>query len=183
MHTSVVPVVRTLVRTRGCVRRMYVRTYYVRTRVRTKMVHVYVYTRVPVHGTKRCTNITLLPPRYLKNGLKYKHSGATGKLVDVASYRKNHGILRFQIDSDVCSADLHNNPRKHVGLRAPAPASPLLGRSQWSSAPAGSTGGRPGWAPARTYHTNWYHSYTCTNITLSQKRLEIQALRCNGDTS
>ncbi len=27
----------------------------------------------------------------------------------------------------------------------------------------------------------WY--YTCTNITLSQKRLEIQALRCNGNTS
>ncbi len=28
-----------------------------------------------------------------------------------------------------------------------------------------------------------YQWYTCTNITLSQKRLEIQALRCNGDTS
>ena len=26
-------------------------------------------------------------------------------------------------------------------------------------------------------------SYTCTNLTLSQTRLEIQALRCNGDTS
>ncbi len=27
------------------------------------------------------------------------------------------------------------------------------------------------------------HVYNmCTNITLSQKRLEIQALRCNGDT-
>ncbi len=25
--------------------------------------------------------------------------------------------------------------------------------------------------------------YTCTNITLSQKQLEMQALRCNGDTS
>ncbi len=32
------------------------------------------------------------------------------------------------------------------------------------------------------YHV--YHgTYTCTNITLSQKRLEIQALRGNGDTS
>ncbi len=26
--------------------------------------------------------------------------------------------LRFQLDSDVCSADLHHNPRKHVGLHA-----------------------------------------------------------------
>jgi hypothetical protein len=25
-------------------------------------------------------------------------------------------------------------------------------------------------------------TYTCTNTTLSQKQLEIQALRCNGDT-
>ncbi len=25
--------------------------------------------------------------------------------------------LQFQLDSDVCSADLHHNPRKHVGLR------------------------------------------------------------------
>ena len=29
----------------------------------------------------------------------------------------------------------------------------------------------------------WYQWYTCTNIALSHKRLEIQALRCNGDTS
>ncbi len=34
----------------------------------------------------------------------------------------------------------------------------------------------------RTYHgarVPWYQWYTCTNITLSQKQLEIQALRCN----
>ncbi len=29
---------------------------------------------------------------------------------------RHHGILRFQLDSDVCSADLHHNPRKHVSL-------------------------------------------------------------------
>jgi hypothetical protein len=36
------------------------------------------------------------------------------------SHRRHHGILqlRFQLDSDVCSADLHHNPRKHVGLHA-----------------------------------------------------------------
>jgi hypothetical protein len=33
-------------------------------------------------------------------------------------HRRHHGILRFQLDSDVCSADLHHNPRKHVGLHA-----------------------------------------------------------------
>jgi hypothetical protein len=52
---------------------------------------------------------------YLKNDLKYKHSGATGKLASGrCQHRRHHGILRFQLDSDVCSADLHHNPRKHV---------------------------------------------------------------------
>ncbi len=61
----------------------------------------------------------------LKNNLKYKHSGATGTLVGVVSIEGitvhvYHGKLqlRFQLDSDVCSADLHHNPRKHVGLHA-----------------------------------------------------------------
>ncbi len=31
--------------------------------------------------------------------------------------------------------------------------------------------------------TRYHGAYTCTNITLSQKQLEIQALRCNRDTS
>ncbi len=31
---------------------------------------------------------------------------------------QHHSILRFQLDSDDCSADLHHNPRKHVGLHA-----------------------------------------------------------------
>jgi hypothetical protein len=34
-------------------------------------------------------------------------------------HTRHHGILRFQLYSDVCSADLHHNPRKHVGLHAP----------------------------------------------------------------
>jgi hypothetical protein len=29
-------------------------------------------------------------------------------------HRRQDGILRFQLDSDVCRADLHHNPRKHV---------------------------------------------------------------------
>jgi hypothetical protein len=32
-------------------------------------------------------------------------------------------------------------------------------------------------------HVSLGSTYTCTNITLSQKRLEIQALRCNGETT
>ncbi len=36
----------------------------------------------------------------------------------------------------------------------------------------------------RTRVRTCVRTYTCTNIiTLSQKRLEIQALRCNGDTT
>ncbi len=29
-----------------------------------------------------------------------------------------HYAIRFQLDSDVCSANLRHNPRKHVGLHA-----------------------------------------------------------------
>jgi hypothetical protein len=31
-------------------------------------------------------------------------------------HRRHHSILQFQLESDVCSANLHHNPRKHVGL-------------------------------------------------------------------
>jgi hypothetical protein len=37
------------------------------------------------------------------------------------THRRHHGIwqiLRFQLDSHVCSADFHHNPRKHMGLHA-----------------------------------------------------------------
>jgi hypothetical protein len=87
----------------------YVRTY----------TCTYRYVHVYVHVYKH----------YLKNDLKYKHSGATGTLASGrCQHRSHHGILqlRFQLDSDVCSADhsdvcsadLHHNPRKHVGLHA-----------------------------------------------------------------
>jgi hypothetical protein len=45
-------------------------------------VHVYVRTIVRTIGTRVRTNIHY---RYLKNDLKYKHSGATGTLVGVVS--------------------------------------------------------------------------------------------------
>jgi hypothetical protein len=61
------------------------------------------------------------PYHFLVRTSKYGHSiisntkntstqGATGKLVSTAQY-----ILRFQLDSEVCRADLHNS-RKHVDL-------------------------------------------------------------------
>jgi hypothetical protein len=64
-------------------------------------------------------------------------------------------MLRFQLDSDVCSADLHHNPRKHVGLHAPQrlhrlPEDGLSGRPRLRVTCCGfHTGGRPGWALAR----------------------------------
>ncbi len=46
-----------------------------------------------------------LTAHYLKNDLKYKHSGATGTLCHSGrcQHRRHHGILqlRFQLDSDV----------------------------------------------------------------------------------
>jgi hypothetical protein len=33
-------------------------------------------------------------------------------------HKRRHSTVPFQLDSDVCSADLHHNPRKHVGLHA-----------------------------------------------------------------
>jgi hypothetical protein len=79
-----------------------------RTYVRTVIsVTVHVRTRVQVS-------------HYLKNDLKYNnHSGATKKSVGVVSIKDitvSYGS--FQLDSDVCSADLHHSPRKqHVGLQ------------------------------------------------------------------
>jgi hypothetical protein len=49
-------------------------------------------------------HITMVLQHYLKNDLKYKHSGATGKLLGVVS-RADITVyyVRFQL---VCSADL-----------------------------------------------------------------------------
>ncbi len=63
-----------------------------------------------------CTNITSQKRLEIQ-----ALSGATGTLASRrCQHRRHHGILqlRFQLDSDVCSADLHHNPRKHVGLHA-----------------------------------------------------------------
>ncbi len=72
-------------------------------------VHVYVLiiVRTRVH-TRVPWYVHVYVQHYLKNDLKYKHSGATGKLVGVTSIEDITvpGILRFQLDSDVCSADL-----------------------------------------------------------------------------
>jgi hypothetical protein len=56
---------------------------------------------------------------YLKNDLKYKHTGATGKLVGVVSIEDITVYDGF--NSTAMSAarmDLHHNRRKHVGLHA-----------------------------------------------------------------
>ncbi len=89
--------------------------WYVRT------TYVYVY-----HGTKWYTTMIAW---YLKNNLKYKHKHyqkgleiqalrCNGETSGPCQRRRHHGtifgILRFQLDSDVCSADLHHNPRKHA---------------------------------------------------------------------
>ncbi len=72
--------------------------------------------------------------------------------------------LRFQLDSDVCSADLHHNPRKQVGLHATS--------TRTSACIASLRLVRTVSVVVRTY----LHVYKL-NITLSQKQLEIQALR------
>jgi hypothetical protein len=92
------------------------------------------------------TNITLSQKRLEIQALR-----CNGETSERCQHRRHHGILRLQLDSDVCSADLHHNPREHVGLHAHQPCITSLRTvsSQWSSAHAGSTGSRPGWALAR----------------------------------
>ena len=81
-----------------------------------RYVHVYVleYVRTMVH-VYTCTNITLSQKRLEIQALR-----CNGDTSGRCQHRRHHGILqlRFQLDSDVCSADLHHNPRKHVGLHA-----------------------------------------------------------------
>jgi hypothetical protein len=116
-----------------------------------------------------CTNKTLSQKQLEIQALR-----CNGETRGRCQHKRHHSILRFQLDSDVCSADLHHNPQKHVGLhahqrlprlpldaiRAPAPASPPFGRSRWSSASAGSTGGRPGWALATMVMYVMYNTST-----------------------
>ncbi len=130
-------------------------------------LHVYTYHGTMVHVY--LVRATLSPKRLEIQPLRLV-GGATGKLVGVVSIR-HHGILpwyqnvvRFQLDSDVCSADLHHNPRKHVDLHAHQRLPPL-GRSQWPSASASSTctydWHHNGTIMVRTVHvrvrTIWYH--------------------------
>ena len=65
--------------------------------------------------TYTCTNITLSQKQLEIQALRCNRD-TSGR----CQHRRHHGILqlRFQLDSDVCSADLHHNPRKHVGLHA-----------------------------------------------------------------
>jgi hypothetical protein len=62
-----------------------------------------------------CTNITLSQKR-----LEIQALGCNGDTSGRCKHRRHHGILhlRFQLDSAVCSVDLHHNPRKHVGPHA-----------------------------------------------------------------
>jgi hypothetical protein len=59
------------------------------------------------------TNMTLSQKRLEIQALR-----CNGETSGRCQHRRHHGILRFQLDSDVCSADLHHNPRKHLGLHA-----------------------------------------------------------------
>jgi hypothetical protein len=91
------------------------------------------------HGIKvrtRCKH-------YLKNDLKYKHSGATGKLPVVAMGHTNQMVVGgvsieantvyYGSNSTAMSAGSPPQSSQAGGpAQAPAPASPPLGRSQWS---------------------------------------------------
>ncbi len=68
-------------------------------------VHVYKY------------NITMVPLVSQKR-LEIQALRCNGDTSGRCQHRRHHDMLqlRFQLDSDVCSADLHHNPRKHMGL-------------------------------------------------------------------
>jgi hypothetical protein len=90
--------------------------------------------------------------------------------------------VRFQLDRMSAARMSTTIILASMSARAPAPASPPLGRSQWSSAPAGSTGGRrPGWALARlpserrASHGRGHGPLCCcdTSTCLQDKRDEV----------
>ncbi len=101
----------------------YVRTYNIisKTYVRTRLPW-YTCTMVPLVRT--CVQIQhhhIISKTYQRTYLKRLEIQAlrcNGESSGRCQHRRHHGILRFPIDSDVCSADLHHNPRKHVGLHA-----------------------------------------------------------------
>jgi hypothetical protein len=82
-------------------------------------------------------NVYHVVPMVRTNNIISKTTRNTRETRGRCQHGRQHGILRFKLDSEVCRAYLHHNPRK---ARAPAPASPPLGRSRRSSASAGSMG-------------------------------------------
>ncbi len=90
----------------------------------SQYVYVRPYLDVDVYhyAWYTCTNITLSQKRLEIQALR-----CNGDTSGRCQHRRHHGILqlRFQLDSDVCSADLHHNPRKHVGTMVQCIAIPF----------------------------------------------------------
>jgi hypothetical protein len=109
---------------------VYVRSTHVRTHVRTR-----VRTRVRTNGTYVRTY-------YVRTEIQAHR--CNGETSGRCQHGRHHSILRFRLDSNVCSADLHHNPRKHsmwACTCTSACIASLRTVSLWSSASAGSTGG------------------------------------------
>jgi hypothetical protein len=126
--------------------------------------HTYVRTRIQTTSSPKRLEIQALR--------------CNGETRGRCQHRRQHGILRFQLDSEVCRADLHHNPRKMCrAMRVPRVV--VLARH---FARLGSR------QRVRTYVLYCYVTVPCyqartrVHITLSRKRLETQALRCNGET-
>jgi hypothetical protein len=79
------------------------------------------YVRTQNHGTSGTRIRTMVPRTYLRSTnitlsqkqLEIQALRCNRDTSGRCQHRRHHGILqlRFQLDSDVCSADLHHNPR------------------------------------------------------------------------
>jgi hypothetical protein len=92
----------------------------------------YHLVRVPLVPWYTCTSYVQVRTGIRTNSqkrLEIQACRCPGETSGRCQHRRHHSILRLlQLDSDVCSADLHHNPRKHVGLHAHQRLHRLSGR-------------------------------------------------------
>jgi hypothetical protein len=137
---------------------------------RTNMVHVYVRTYVDPRHRRRVPWIQ----RYVDQGSQTTPGRAAEAYaaIKAAKYADQPNFVPFIVETGG-----YINRRAHLFLDTLRGSQKVVtSHYKYTCTTLSQT--------VRTYHgTIWYIPwYTCTNITLSQKQLEIQALRCNGDT-
>ncbi len=113
----------------------------------------------------------------VKSDLKYKHSGATGKLVGVVSIED---ITVYHGSNSTAMSATRISTTILASMWACTPASPTLaplGRSQWSSAPAGPRGWSS-WPGTCSRGSGAVRASSQSRAALLQTHVVLSALVC-----